>query len=139
MAILKLSASAVNAELDALTSLFNVGGAGSIEFRTGVQPLAVADAPTGIVVGVSNLSATAFGPAVNGVSTANPISASSVAPGGGPFTLTWARIYDGAGTAIMDVDVGVGTTFTINIANSTTVNTGESIVTNSFQLTQGGI
>lgn len=139
MAILRISSAAANAELDALTALFDNGGAGYIEFRTGTMPAAVADAPTGIVVGTSALSVPAFQPAVNGTATANSVGNSTQAPGGGPHTVTWARIYDGLGNAIMDCDVGVGPGFTVNIANSANVNTGDSIVVNSFTLTQGGV
>jgi len=139
MAILRMSAAAVNAEMDALTALFNVGGAGKIDFYTGTAPASVATVATGILVGTSLLSATAFAAAVNGVATGNAVAQSSTVIAGGPYNLGYARISDGAGTAIMDADVGVGAAFTVNIANTVTVQTADAITVQSFTLTQGGI
>jgi len=139
MGILRLSSAAVNAELDALTSLFDVGGTGIVEFRTGPPPATVADISSGTLVATSTLNGTAFQPAVNGVAVANNVSNSTLAVVGGPFSLGHARITDASGVAIMDCDVGVGVGFTVNITNSIIVNSGESIITQDFTLTQGGL
>ena len=139
MAILRLSAAAVNAEMDALTALFDVGGTGYIEFRVGAPPASVATAASGTLIATSLLSATAFPAAVNGVGTANNVAQSSLVVAGGPYTIGYARIYSGAGVAIMDCDAGVGASFTVNINSTAVVNTGDAISTNSFVLTQAGI
>jgi len=140
MAILRISALAANAELDALTALFDVGGPGYIEYydNSGGLPANVAAAATGVLIATSIMSATAFPVAVNGVATGNAIAQSSNVIAGGPYTVGWARVYDGAGTAIMDCDAGVGAAFTVDLA-AATVNTTDGIITQSFVLTQGGI
>jgi len=140
MAILRISALAANTELNSLTALFDVGGQGYIEYydNSAGMPANVGAVATGLLLGTAFLSAIAFQAAVNGVATANAIAQSSQVVAGGPFTVGWARVYDGAGTAIMDCDAGVGNTFTVNLA-AATVNSTDGIITQSFVLTQGGI
>jgi hypothetical protein len=106
MNISNLTAIAV---VNAMTALFNVGGAGSIVFYDGTQP-AGADVAitTQNVLGTLTLNATAFAAAVDNTGSArathNTVATANATAAG---TATWARVFDGAGTAIEDGSVGV--------------------------------
>jgi hypothetical protein len=54
-------------------------------------------------------------------------------------TITWARVYDGAGTFIMDVDVGTAGQGKAITLNTTTVTTGTPISLTEGAITAGNI
>lgn len=126
-----ISAAAENAAMDAVTNLLNAGGAGVIEIYDGTQPATPETAVTSQNKLVTlTFSATAFGASVNGTATANAITQGTAIATGTP---TWARLKSGAGTAVMDVNVGTANT-TIVLASGT-INTGNSVPISSFTLT----
>lgn len=145
MAILRLSVTAANQSLNSIISLIDAQALpGYIEFydNSAGMPANVAAAPTGVLLATLTLAKPSFSAPANGVATANPTNPSTAIVAGGPFTIGWGRIYDGAGNAILDADAGTNTgatTYTINITNGPTVNSGDQIVINSFTLTQAGI
>ncbi|RMG38279.1 MAG: hypothetical protein D6732_05440 [Methanobacteriota archaeon] len=145
MAILRLSVAAANTSVNAIINLIDASvQPGYIEFydNSGGMPASVASAPTGILLATLTLAKPSFGSPTNGTATANPTNPSTAIVAGGPYNIGWARIYDGAGNAIMDADVGLNSataTYTINITNGPTVNSGDKIIINSFSLSQPGI
>src|SRR5687767_5310722 len=86
-----------NATADAAVDLIDVGGAGTIQIRTGAQPTNVADAAQGTLLATLTFSATAFGAAATGVATAAAITSDTSADNSG--TVGHARILTG-GAAI---------------------------------------
>ena len=100
----RISVAARNAAADGVVDLLDVGGAGTIEIRTGTQPANPDTAASGTLLATLNLSATAFGAADAGTATANAISDDTDAAASG--TATWFRAYSGAGTAVIDGSAG---------------------------------
>lgn len=100
----RVSTAAAKAAVDALTALVDGGsGPGTIQVRTGSQPATVATAATGTLLATLTCSDPAFGAATNAspaVATANAISSDTSADASG--TAGWFRIYDSAGTAVLD-------------------------------------
>lgn len=94
----KISSAARNAMVDSLTALFNAGGAGYIQVRTGSPPTAPADADTGTLLATLTFSATSFGAGVAGVATANAITSDTSIDASG--TAGHFRIKNNAGTCV---------------------------------------
>ena len=118
----RLPAASRNAACDAVVDLVDVGGAGTIEVRSGAQPASAGDAATGTLLATFTLAATAFGAAAAGVATlaGTPRSTTGVAAG----TAGWARMRSGAGSTVADFSVtatGGGGDITMN---TTTVSVG---------------
>jgi hypothetical protein len=106
------------------------------EFYTGTQPAGPGTAITdqdllGTLV-CSSTSATASA----GVITFNAIAQDNAADAGG--TMTWARLYDGAGVAVADFDVTNNDGDGAIKINTTTIVAGGPIVMPSFTITMPG-
>ena len=103
-----ISVAAANAKADAAVDLIDASTPtpGYLEIYDGAMPATVATANAGNKLATLTFALPAFGAATNRVATANAIASDSDADASG--TPTYARIYNGAGTAIMDVDAGVG-------------------------------
>lgn len=105
---LAISQAAAKAMCDALVDLVDAGGAGKLRIYSGTRAATV-DTAIGAQVLLAELtfSATAFGAATTAspsVATAAAITSDASADATG--TATWFRIVSGAGTAIMDGNVG---------------------------------
>ncbi len=126
-----ISTAARNAAMDAVTALFNTGGAGTIKIYDGTQPATPATAITtqNLLVTLT-FNATAFGVSSAGVATANAIVSGTAGATGTP---AWARLASGAGTAVMDMTVG--TSGTDIVLSSGTINSGNTVSISSFTLT----
>lgn len=122
-----VSTAARNAMLNAVTWLIDAGGApGTVELRSGTQPLGPGEPATGVVLTTWTLQLPAFGGPTDGVSTlATSGGLTSTAAASG--SATWARVYDSTGVAVMDGDVGTvaGATF---VVSDTAVTAGQSLV-----------
>jgi hypothetical protein len=79
----KMSKSAANAALDALTALVNAGGAGTLTVHTGSQPSETAVGNSGTLLATLGLSADAFGTASSSGSAARSIANTITSPSGG--------------------------------------------------------
>lgn len=126
------SLAARSAALDARLALLNVGGAGHRDVYSGVQPTSP-DTAVGSQVRLAHLtfSSTAFAASVNGVATANAITADSSPVAG---VATWYRDSSGAGTAV--IDGTVGTSDADMIVPSTTIVADEPFAIASATYTQ---
>lgn len=129
-AVRQAMAEAFIAELDADAS------PAYLRFYTGTRPASVATAITDQdLLGTCTCSATSA-TATDGVVTFNAITQDGAADDGG--TVTWARLFDGAGVAHSDYDVtntaGAGPLK----ANTTTIVAGGPIVVESFTVTMPG-
>lgn len=114
----KFSNAAVNAELDALTTLLNTG---YLRIYDGAQPT-TADTALGAQALLAELrfNATAFAAAVAGVATANAITSDASANNTG--TAAWFRALKSDGsTVICDGTVGVGAGFDAQIPTTAIV------------------
>ena len=108
-AITRISAAAAIASVDAVTALLNVGGAGRIDIMDGTQP---ADPDAAIttqnVLASLTLSVDAFQDATDlggfARAVANTITEDASADQAG--TASWFRAYNGAGTAVIDGNIG---------------------------------
>lgn len=125
-----LSNAAVNAEADALAALANLG---YIRIYDGLIPIS-ADTAIGAQVLLAELrfGATAFPAAVNGVLTANAITADAAANAAG--TASWARCLKSDGTTVI-CDLSVGTATSNMILNTTTISVGLNVACSSLTLT----
>jgi hypothetical protein len=140
MSIVTLAAAPRNAALNAITALINTGGAGTINFYTGAMPATPDTATTTqVLLATLTFSATAFGAATTSGSVSNAV-AGSITPEDAALDtgiITWARIRNGSGAAIMDVDVGVtGSAATVTL-NTTSIIAGGEVILTSATLTMG--
>lgn len=96
----RISNAARSASTDAVVDLIDLGGAGSIEIRTGSQPAGPGSAASGTLLATIELAATAYGDASNGTAelTSPPRSGGAVAGG----DAGWFRILNGSGVAVLD-------------------------------------
>lgn len=92
--ILRVAVILRNAALDAELALLN---GGFLRIYTGAIPSAPENAVSGTLLAELSLGATAFGPAVSGVATANAITADASANATG--TAGWARLFRSNGTS----------------------------------------
>lgn len=117
------------AMMDAFTALFNVGGASTIEIRTGTQPALTTTADSGTLLAVLTCNATAFAAAGTGsspqsaLSTANAITSDTSADNTG--TAGYFRAKNNAGVVL---DQGnCGTSGTDMILNTTSIVSGSTV------------
>lgn len=141
MSIVNLSATARNAALDAVTAQINVGASdGTLLFYTGAIPATPDTAVTTQVhLATLTFSPVAFGAAVDSgsVSTATAAAITEEDAALDTGTITWARILNGDGNPVMDVDVGVtGSAATITL-NTTSVFAGGEVMLTSAELKMG--
>jgi len=126
-----LSDTAANAACDAVVDLANTG---YIRIYTATQP---ADADTSItdqtLLAELRFGATAFGDAVAGVATANPITADSTADDTG--TAAWFRALQSDGSTVL-FDGSVGTSGCDLNLNSVAIQAGAEVSISSFTYTQ---
>jgi hypothetical protein len=92
----KLSNAAATAAADAIVDLLD---GGTIEIRDGSAPTNVDDTATGTVLATLTFGTPAFGAAVNGVATANAITADSAADATG--TAGYCRLKTSGGSALI--------------------------------------
>lgn len=114
----RLGTAARNAACDAIVDLLDVGGAGTIQIRTGSQPATVATTPSGTLLGTLTFSSTAFGAASTGVATAATITSDSSADNSG--TAGYALLLTGGGVQHSDADCAQGSG-SFNFDNTTIV------------------
>lgn len=135
MANTKISNAAAIAAVDAVTALINAGGAGTVEIYDGAQPADVSVAVSGqTLLATLTLSATAFAGAVDNTgsaqATAAAITGENAAVAG---TATWFRVKSGAGTAILDGDVG--TSGTDMVLSNNVFQTNDTVDITSWTIT----
>lgn len=106
---------------------------GYIELRTGTMPATPAAAVSGDLVGTLTFSLPC-GTDTDGVITFDTITGESDADNAG--TVSYGRIYDGDGTAVMDVDVGgASADAVIQLSPSATVTLNQPIDMSSLTIT----
>ncbi len=101
----RLPTSVRNASCDVVVGLIDVGGAGTVEIRTGSQPASANDAATGTLLGTLTFSDPAFQNASAGQATANAITPDSSADNTGDAG--WFRVFSGGGATVFDGNVTV--------------------------------
>lgn len=112
----RISINARNVQLDALRVLLD---GGFLRIYDGAQPASPDTAITTQVLGAElSLGNPAFGAAVNGVITANAITADASA--NATITATWFRAFKADGTTAV-IDGSVGTSASNLILNSTSI------------------
>ena len=131
----KITATARNVAVNAITALLNAGGAGTLEIRSGTQPLSPATAPAdGALLATLTFATDAFNDASLGVATAAPITPDPSADATG--TASWFRAKSGAGTAIFDGAVGQDPPGTAElILNTVNIVAGGPVQITSFTFT----
>lgn len=133
MAILRFAVAVKNSTLTQIRDAIDAGsGAGYLQVRTGTIPADVATAVTGTLLGTLTFSdpCGTVGSPTPGALTMSAITQDSSADATG--TATWARIFDSAGTAVMDIDIsttGGGGTLQLNTTN---IVAGGPILISSF-------
>jgi hypothetical protein len=107
---INLSTTSVNAQANAIAALAN---SGYLRLYDGDQPATANTAPTTqVLLAELTMNSTAFGVAVDGVITANSITADSSANASG--TPNWYRLLQSdAATAVWDGTVGSSSTYDI--------------------------
>lgn len=128
----KLSNEAANAEADAVAALLN---SGYIRIYDGAQP-ANANTALGAQVLLAELrfGNPAFGAAVAGVATANPVTSDASANATG--TAAWFRALKSDGSSsIFDGTVGVTAGSFDMVINSTAIQSGLEVLVNSCTFT----
>ena len=138
MAITRITNAAAIIAVDTLAALFDVGGAGRIDIMSGTQPADVdTDITTQTVLATLPLSATAFAGATDQTgyarAAANAITSDTSAAGGD--TATWFRAYSGAGTRILDGDVGL-TVGSALVLDAVEITVNDTVTVNSWFLIQ---
>lgn len=133
MADVRMATPTRNSIVNDVSALIDASGGGSIEFYTNPRPTTADDAISGATkLADISLAVDSFGAAASGSATANSLPLTDTAADAGG-TVTWARILDGAGATIMDVDVGTGSE-AITVDNTTVV-LGAPFRINTFTLT----
>lgn len=133
MTNMRITTAAQNAGADAQVDRIDLNTPpGVIEIRSGTQPASANDAAVGTLLATLTFSNPAFGAASSGTATASTITSDTSADATG--TATWARVKQGGGTTVFDVDVGTsGTTLILNTAS---IVTGGTVSITSFTVTQ---
>jgi hypothetical protein len=105
MAIVRLATIARNAAADGIVDQLDVGSTAAapyMEIRSGSQPADPQTAATGTLLATVVFSNPAAGSAASGAATiTDPAAVTGAAAG----TATWARLYNRANAAVMDLDV----------------------------------
>lgn len=112
-------------------------GNATVAFFTGTPPASPATAPGSTLLGTLTCSAT---PAtqVDGTITFNTITQDSGADASASETPLWARICDGDGAGVLDVDVSDGAGTGAVKLNTTTIVAGGPIALTSLVIVIGG-
>lgn len=119
---LSIGTTARNGAVNGVVDLLDVGGAGSIEIRTGSAPATPGDAATGILLATLVLPAPAFGDAANGTANLGTVaSVTAVSTGDAGYF----RAKSGGGVAVFDGSVGT-TGAELNL-NSVTLTAGAAV------------
>lgn len=127
---LKLANQSVNTEADALAAQFNNGYLRIYDSTGAGQPATADDAvTTQVLLAELRWNATAFGAAVDGVITANPLTPDAAANATGAATWFRALKSDGA-TKLMDGTVGTAGA-DLNL-NSVAIQVGAEVSATSF-------
>jgi len=127
----KITNASANAAADAVVDLLN---SGKLRIYDGSQPAtADTDVTTQTLLAELVLNATAFGDAVDGVATANAITADSSADATG--TASWFRVLQSDGTTKM-FDGSVGTSGCDLNLNSVAIQINAEVSVTSFTYTQ---
>lgn len=127
----KISNAAASAAADAVCALANTG---YLRVYDGAQPTNP-DTAVGaqVLLAELRLGSTAFGAAVNGVATANPITSDSSADATG--TAAWFRVLKSDGTTVLwDGTVGVSGA-NLNL-NAVAISAGAAVGVTAFTYTQ---
>jgi hypothetical protein len=127
---LKITNAAASAGVNAITSLINVGGTGTLDIRTDACPATADDSPAGTLLVTLDFDATAFGAASNGVATAASISTENAVASG---IAACAYLKSGAGTVIAHGSVATSGAF-LNLVN-TSIASGQPVSVTSMTLT----
>lgn len=107
---------------------------GKIKIYTGPQPDPGAELTTQTLLAELTFSKPC-GTVSNGVLTFDDIAEEDLAPATG--TAAWARLSDGAGTWVADVDVGTSGSGAAIILNTTNIYQGGIVRITSAQITEG--
>lgn len=124
-----------NTACDSIVDLIDAGAtAGTIKIYGGTMP---ADADTAIsgqtLLATLTFSSPAFGDAASGVATAAAISSDPSAAATG--SATWARIADGDGNTVADVDVGISGDGAVVTLNTVAITAGGEVELTAFTFT----
>lgn len=133
----RLTNRGANAAADAVCALAN---SGLLRGYSGTQPATADTAISGnTLLFELTLNATAFGAAVNGVATANAITADASANATG--TCTWFRVLDSGGVDVTDNlwDGEVGVSGANLNLNTVSIVAGAQVSVSSFTYTQSKI
>ena len=122
---MQLAIAGRNASIDAVNTLLN---GGTLEIRTGA-PSAIDSAPTGTVLSISNINATAFGAASGGSASFNAIADTTAIAAG---TAGHYVAKDSGGNAERNGVVGVDMTI-----NNTTFGIGDDVSIVTWTYAQG--
>ena len=129
-----LSDAAREAMSDAIVALIDAGSSGDGQVKLyGDTPAVDAETAVGsqTLISTHNFSDPAFGAAVDGVVTADPIDNDTSAAASDDAT--WARVTDSDGVVIMDWDAGEsGTTL---ILDESTITIGDTVAITSAVMT----
>jgi hypothetical protein len=110
-----------------------IGGSGKLRIYSGLRP-ATGAAETTMLVELPCASG-AFGAVVSGVLTAGTITPTAASVGG---TASWARVLTSANVPVMDLSVGVGGGFEVNLS-TTNVVSGGTVTVSSCVITEGNV
>lgn len=132
----KLRPTTASALADELIAAIDAGaGNATIAVYTGTPPTSPAAAHGSTLLGTLTCSATPATQA-DGTITFNAITQDSAADASG--TAAWARIYDGDGAGVVDLDVSNGAGDGAVKLNTTTIVAGGPIALNSLVIVVGG-
>lgn len=128
----KLATAIRNSRMTDIITAIDAGpSAGKINIYSGTRPATGGTATT--LIASLTLSDPSFPAPVNGVATANAITADSSAAASG--TMTWARITTSVGAFVMDCDVGLTASGADIKFPSVAVSSGQTVSISSFVLT----
>jgi hypothetical protein len=126
----QLTNAMASAAADAVCANLNNG---YLRLYSGSQPATADTAPSGTLLAELRFGNPAFGAAVNGVSTANPITADTSADASG--TAGWFRALKSDGTTAV-FDGTVGTSGSDLNLNSVAISAGAEVSVTAFTYTQ---
>lgn len=132
-----MSIAGAKASLDAVTTLVNTGGTGSLFIRSGSPPATTLTADSGTLGATLPMSATAF-PAstsstANGLATATANAITSDTNAAASITAGHFRIKNGSSVVIFQGTCGTATADLI--MNTTTITAGDTVAVTSFKVT----
>lgn len=135
---LKFSTALRNARLTAIISTLDAGASNAtFKFYSGTEPPITGDAiTTQVLIGTCTLSKPS-GIVSAGVLTFEPIADDPIADATG--TITWARLLNGDGSFVADMNCGITGSTAILIFNNTAVQAGGLISITSGSLTEGNL